>query len=638
MPMKKAGEKNLCLVLKQAIMQAQTGVFGKSVVKPNEIILSHPAEEQFGDYATNIALQMFGKLKNNLTMRQFNHADELAEAIKSELEKQKVDFIERIEVVNGFLNIWIKNDYLVRQIKRVLRAKEEYGANTFGRGKKVMVEFAHPNTHKLFHIGHLRNITTGETIVRILEANGFAVIRANYQGDIGLHIAKCLFGILSHSREGGSLDRFRLRPGTTKAQILAKKIEFLGKCYVKGNEAYESDEKAKKEIIRINKKIYDKTDEKINQLWKTTRQWSLEYFERIYQRVGSHFDRLYFESEVFQLGKEIVEKFLAKGVFVRSHGAVIFPGSKFGLHDRVFINSENYATYEGKDIGLAKLQFEEYKLDLVIHVVAPEQTGYFQVLLKALEAVFPKTKGRELHLKYGWVRLKKGKMSSRAGNVVLGEWLLDEAKAKVKKIMAKTIKGRLRETEIESVAEAVAVGAVKYSFLKSGIDKDLAFDFDESVSFEGNSGPYLQYTYARAQSVLRQFETLNSKHEVDSALQETKSKKSKKLQNLDFEIDLSDLNAEELKILRWLYRYPEIVAQTGKGYAPSLICNFLYELAQRFNTFYNRHRILPKESQAGAKGQSPMIENHLRVGLTAAVAQVMKNGLNLLGIKAPEKM
>jgi len=546
--------------------------------KPSDIHLEHPGNESYGDYSTNVEMKS-------------DNPSRLATKIKKELEKKNLPFIKKITIINAFINITINNKWLSSQIEKVLTEKECYGTLA-GSEKKIMVEFAHPNTHKLFHIGHLRNISTGESIVRILGANGYKIIRANYQGDVGLHIAKCLYGILQSKKE----------------KVKSKKIEFLGKCYVAGNKAYEEDEKAKKEIIAINKKIYDKADSEINKLWQETRQWSLEYFEEIYKRVYSHFDRYYFESQVYEKGREIALEALKKGILVKSKGAVIFPGKKYGLHDRVFINSEGNPTYEAKDLQLAKLQFGEYQPDLIIHVVAKEQTGYFKVLFKALEMILPSTVGKEFHLDYGWVNLKKGKMSSREGNVVLGQWLLDEVKDRIGKIMDKVIKGG-KVTDRQETVEALAVAAVKYSFLKQGVYKDIAFDIDESVSLEGNSGPYLLYTYARCKSVIE-------KSKVNPASAGQNSKVQIKNQN-DFP------NIEELAILRTIYKFPEVVLEAGKSYSPSNICTFLYDLAGKYNTFYNKHRIL---------------KSNFRLALTAATAQVLKNGLNLLGIKTVEKM
>jgi arginyl-tRNA synthetase len=525
----------------------------------------------FGDYSSNIALQNKSPRKK---------AEEIVEKLKGDKELGRL--VDRIEIAGpGFINFWLKRDVLVDNLIQIGSQKEKYGASTLFKGQKIMFEYAHPNTHKAFHIGHLRNITTGETLARIFEVNGAGVIRVNYQGDVGLHIAKALWGI----NKLGFAD-----PGDIKSRA-----EFLGKAYIEGAKAYEEDEKTKGEINELNAKIYDKNDKDLNSLYEETRKWSLDYFDGIYKRVYTKFDRLYFESEVAKSGKEIAEKALNDGILIKSEGAIVFPGSKCGLHDRVFISSKGVPTYEAKDLGLAKLQFSEYDPDKLIHTVGPEQIAYFQVLFKALELIMPEIKGREIHIPYGWVRLKEGKMSSRTGNVVLGEWLLDEAKSSIKKLF---------DTE-EGIAEQIAVGAVKYSFLKNGLNQDMAFDLKESISLEGNSGPYLQYTVARTNSVLEKAQPLQGE-----ALQKIHS----------------NLNEEELSVLRALARFSEVIETSAKSYAPNLLCNYIYDLAQKYNAFYNKHKIIGSDNEP------------FRLALTFGVGQVLKNGLRLLGIEAPNRM
>jgi arginyl-tRNA synthetase len=485
--------------------------------------------------------------------------------------------VEKVEVAGpGFLNIWLKNEWFIRQLEKVLKEGEKYGKAGILAKKRLMIEYAHPNTHKEFHIGHLRNISLGESLVRIFEACGAEVIRTNYQGDVGLHIAKCLFGIK--------------KLGMKDFKSLEEKVAFLGKAYVEGNKAYEEDKKAKKEILDLNEAIYKK-DKKIMALWQKTRQWSLDYFERIYKRVDSKFDRHYFESEVVE-GIKIAKEALKKGILKKSEGAIIFDGTKYGLDKRVFINKYGFPTYEAKELKLAELEFSEFgKIDKLIHVVGPEQKSFFAVTFKVEELLNEKKyKDKQCHLVYGWVRLKKGKMSSRLGNVVRGEWLLDEAKNRIKKAYPDVG---------EEVAEMAAVGAAKYSFLKVQPTAEIAFDFDESISLQGNSGPYLQYTFARCQSVLAKASKVHPRG------------------------GHSATNKEELAILRWLYRYPEVIEEAGEKMAPNFVCGYLYALAQRYNTFYNKHRV---------------IGNDFRLNLTLATSQLLKNGLYLLGIKNPEKM
>jgi len=531
----------------------------------------------------------------------------IADKIKRVLESSKPYFIQKIEVKPpGFINLFLSPAFFSKEVKRVLEKKDSYGKNNTLSGSKIMVEFAHPNTHKQFHIGHLRNIATGEAIVRILAANSAKVIRTNYQGDVGLHIAKCLYGI-------------KLQTSNSKLQIkdyqdkpIEEKITLLSKAYVQGNKAYQEDEKAKQEISKINQQIYADNPQ-IRNLLAETKKWSLEYFDQIYTRLYTHFDRFYFESEVADLGKKLVLTNLDK-IFVKSKGAIIFPGEKFAFHNRVFITKLNLPTYEAKDIGLAKLQFEEYNPDLIIHVVGPEQTGYFQVVFEALAQVFPNTRGRQFHLAYGWVRLKKGKMSSRAGTVIAAPWLIDEIKKRLKAILKEE---KTTGPDFDNTLEAAAVASAKYSFLKVAPQTELVFDINQSINLAGDSGPYLQYTYARCQSVLKK--SKNDTKNLGGGRMDSSEVNKKGFPKIE---------PEELTILRTFYKYPEVVADAAKNLSPNLICSFLYDLAQKYNTFYNTCPILKAESKT----------RDFRLALTAAVSQILASGLNLLAIKPLEKM
>ena len=566
---------NCFMTIKQQLTEKLTSVLhqmGLETITPN---IDYPADAAHGDYSTNVALVGAKKVGKNPM--------ELGEEIAAQLQKEGKGIIEKIVVVRpGFINIWVKNEFLLQNVE-----KPDASLQTSLTGKKIMVEFAHPNTHKAFHIGHLRNITTGESIVRLLERVGVKVIRANYQGDVGMHIAKCLYGIL-HNPE------FSLENAPTD---LKQRVTLLGKAYAAGSKAFEEDDKAKQEIGKINKQIYAR-DPEIFDVYQTTRQWSLDYFDAIYKRVGTRYDRLYFESEVYEAGKENVLNGLQKGLFQKSDGAIIFPGSQYGLHDRVFISSEGNPTYEGKDMGLAPLQHHEYHPDVIMHVLGPEQYGYTRVIFKALDTLFPEDAGKQLHVVYGWVKLKHGKMSSRTGNVILGEWLLDEAKQKI-----------LASYDIsEETAEQVAVGAVKYSFLKVGLNQEIAFDLDESISLEGNSGPYLQYTFARTQSVLRKGEEQEGKPEG--------------------KIIPATLLPEERNLLLLLARFDEVIEEAAVRFAPNILCTYLFELTQSFNAFYQKCPILKAEDSVKS----------FRLSLTASTGNVIKNGLNLLGIQAPQQM
>ncbi|MBM4402412.1 MAG: arginine--tRNA ligase [Candidatus Cloacimonetes bacterium] len=583
-------------MLKEKIHSQLSEICQKEFGVVPDFTVEHPADPAHGDYASNIAMVLAREVGKNPM--------KIAAKIVSGMESG-VSSLEKIEVAGpGFINFWLSKKFLISQLSARTSLAEPPS-----KGKKYMVEFAHPNTLKLFHIGHLRNIALGESVVRLLESQKIKVVRANYQGDVGLHIAKCLWAL------------GKLKTQNSKLKTLKEKINLLGYAYAKGNKAYDEDEKAKKEIVELNKKIYEKNPQ-IMPLWKKTRQWSLDYFEEIYKRVNTHFDRYYFESEVADSGKQIVWESLKKDVFEKSEGAVIFNGEKFGLHKRVFITKDDFPTYEAKDMGLARLQFSEYNLDKCIHVVGPEQKGYFAVVFKALEFTEPKTKGKEFHLEYGWVRLKEGKMSSRTGSVVTASWLLDEIKKRVFPMI--DVDKEYSEREKEQIAEKVTIAAAKYSLLKFAPNTEIAFDIDESISLTGNSGPYLQYTFARTQSVLRKNqETKGLKN------RRTEKPKNRKIVPQFLSSSVSQLKPEELAILRTLYKFPEIVAEATESYTPNLICNFLFDLAQKFNTFYEKLPILKAESEE--------VWN-LRLNLTTATGQIIKDGLYLLGIEVPERM
>ena len=452
-----------------------------------------------------------------------------------------------------------------------------------------MIEFAHPNTHKSFHIGHLRNIITGEAIARILINAGAKVIRANYQGDVGMHIAKCLYGVRKLESEFKSV----------KNKPITDKVTFLSQAYVFGSKAYEEDESKQAEIKQINQQIYQKAGS-LKSIYNLTRKWSLTYFDLIYERLDVKFDRLYFESEVFKRGKEIVLSQLEKGTFKKSQAAIIFPGEKYGLHSRVFITQEGTATYEAKDLALAELQFKEYQPEEIIHVVAPEQTDYFKVVFKALEFILPASKDKEKHLQYGWVRLKKGKMSSRLGNVVEARWLLDE----IKKALAGLVSDEIKLSA--DTPEKISQAAVKYAFLKTELKTTINFDIKESISLSGDSGPYLLYTYARIKSIFRKL-----------------GKRIKK-QTADW----SNLNGPEKQLILQLALFPEICQQAARNLEPGEVSKYLFDLTQKFNHYYHLTPIL--KSEPGVR--------EARLALSKATLQVIENGLYLLGIKTVDKM
>ncbi|MGH7203020.1 MAG: arginine--tRNA ligase, partial [Candidatus Levyibacteriota bacterium] len=342
----------------------------------------------------------------------------------------------------------------------------------------------------------------------------------------------------------------------------------------------------------------------VKELYEAGKDWSLENFERLYKRLGTTFDNYYPESIAGERGYKIVKDNVATGIFVESEGAVIFPGEKYGLHNRVFINKLGLPTYEAKELGLAPWKYEDDPYDLSFIVTATEIAGYFGVLIEALKQVNPELGKKTKPILHGMVRLPEGKMSSRSGNVISVGWLLDEAKARVMSRMSDEISDK------DTIAETVGLAAIKYAFLKSSIGKDIVFDLEESVNFEGNSGPYLQYTYTRTQSVLRKAGG-NMKPENESQISSPKS-----------------LTREERQLLRLLARFPEIVDEAATRYAPQVLCTYLFELAQTFNLFYQKSPILKTDDNIRG----------FRLHLTAKTGAVLKSGLHLLGISVPDHM
>lgn len=545
-------------------------------------LVSNP---QHGDFATNVGLIASKKLGRN--------PRELSEEIVSFLgESDDVkDVFEKIEVAGpGFINFYLSKKYLSSLIQKITQDKEELGSLKTKNPQTVIVEFGDPNPFKEIHIGHLRNFCIGESFSRLLESQGSTAVRANYQGDVGLHVAKAMWGLLK--KEEQFLD---------SGLSLENKVKILAESYVEGAKEFEENESAKQEIIDINKRIYS-DDESLKQLWDEGKKVSLEHFEEIYKRIGVSYAKYYFESETAKRGKEIV-KANVPGVFENSDGAVVFRGENEGLHTRVFLSSQGYATYEGKDLALAVMKNEEEKFDKSIILTGNEQLEYFQVMLKALSKIEPEVAANTKHLTFGHVRLKEGKMSSRTGDVISATWLLDEAVFKVKEAFP--------EVE-DATAEKVALAAVKYSMLKFGISSDIHFDFNESISLEGNSGPYILYSYVRTRSVL---------NKANNQRQLTNDEKGQQS-----EVSSQKLEVEESDLLRFLAQYPYVLENANQEFSPNLVCNYLFELSQKFNLFYQKHKIIGSESET------------FRLSLTESVGQILKNGLNILNIETVERM
>ncbi|MCL5017261.1 MAG: arginine--tRNA ligase [Patescibacteria group bacterium] len=563
----------------------------KSVIKEDVEVAVSASESAgwrigFGHYSSNVAF----KLAKIAGKSPLEVAKDLAGKLSLNKEFEKVE-----AAAPGFVNFWLKPEYFQEELAVILKQKDKYGKNEYLKGQKIMVDYTDPNPFKEFHIGHLMSNAIGESLCRIFEWNGAKVVRVCYQGDVGLHVAKTIWGILQ------DINNF-----PKDSANLSEKIAFLGKSYVLGSQKYEDDKVAAEEIKEINKKVFERSDKQINILYEKGKKWSLKHFDEVYKKLGTKFDHFILESSVISDAEKIVREFLKKGVFEESNGAVVFPGEKYGLHTRVFINSQGLPTYETKDIGLAKKKMSlEKGLTSSLIVTANEQNDYFRVVFKALEFIFPEYAKISKHIGHGMLRFASGKMSSRAGNVITAESLIGEVE---KLVEAKIAEQKLTEKEKKEIKDVVSIGAIKYSILRQAIGGDIIFDLEKSISFEGDSGPYLQYAYTRAKSVLEKASNPPAGGKVKPSLKHAPKEIS------------------ELEVM--LSRFSEIVERSGKEQAPHYIATYLIELARVFNAYYAKFKIVDAKDE-----YSPY-----KVALTSAFMQVMKNGLEILGIKVPEKM
>ncbi len=556
--------------------------------------VEHPDDFKNGDYSTNIAMVCAKKIGKN--------PRELAESIKKEIENNLPDEISKVEVAGaGFINFYLSREFFTGSVNKIIEEKENWGKNNLLKSKKIMVEYTDPNPFKPFHIGHLMTNAIGESISRIVEFSGAETVRANYQGDVGPHVAKAIYGII---KSGFPSDNM----------TISDQAQYIGKCYSDGSNLYDTDENVKKEIEIINKKVYERSDEKINKIYDWGRVITLDAFEEIYKLLGTKFkDGCYFfESAMAPIGEKIVRENIGK-VFDESdptkeqvekgqHGAIVFHGENYDkkLHTRVFINSQGLPTYETKEIGLTVTKFEKENPDISIVVTATEQAEYMKVVQKAISLIHPDYESRMKHITHGMMKFASGKMSSRKGNIVTGESLLHDSMD----IVLEKVKDReLTDEEKNKISKIVGVSALKYSILKSSLGSDIIYDFEKSISFEGDSGPYLQYTAVRANSIIL------------------------KAKDFDYK-EKNEIPNQITELEKLIYQFPEIIEYSYLQLEPHHIATYLTHLASSFNSFYGNTKILVDENKSA----------NYQLKLVSSFYQTMKNGLWLLGIETPEKM
>lgn len=566
----------IVVAMKEVIREAINDVLEELGFSEANFSVEHPSDISHGDYATNAAMAVAKAAGKN--------PRELADTIVAKLEGQ-IEYVDKIDVAGpGFINFHLSRDFFVQELGRVAREGEKWGKNDNWKDKIVLVEYTDPNPFKEFHIGHLFTNAVGESIARLFMAQGADVRRVNYQGDVGLHVACAIYGMK--------------KLGLTSADDLTPKQ--LGSAYTIGATANKDDEQASAEIKIINKAIYERSDEEITALYDKGRRVSLDYFETIYKMVDTKFDHYFFESEAAPHGKELVLN--NPDVFPESEGARVFKGEEYGLHSRVFLNSQGLPTYEAKELALAKLKYDYAKYDHSVISTAKEINEYFKVLIKAMSFVYPELAEKTEHIGHGMVRLSTGKMSSRTGDVITAIDFIGE----IKEAAIEKMKESDTNEVDEELARDIAIGAIKYATLKGSVYQDSIFDKEQALSFEGASGPYLQYTHARINSVLEKAGSAGVSTEVKG----------------------DNIPNDAYGVEKLLYRFPEVVEDAFEAREPHQVATFLTELASSFNSFYANEKIAdPSDPHAPYK--------YL---LASAVKQTIKNGLGILAIKAPEKM
>ena len=533
-------------------------------------------DAKFGDYATNVAMQLAKPLGKN--------PREIAEELAAKL-RESGEFSE-VEIAGpGFINLRLSDGALLGSLN-VKPSPVHVGEN-------YVIEYSCPNAFKELHTGHLYNTIFGDILARLIEGTGATVHRTSFGGDVGLHVAKCLWGMVATL-------------GGIKPEKLAEvevtpfaRANWISQCYVKGAGEYEENIEAKQEIDDLNKTVYafhadNDHESPLAQLYWTTRQWSYDYFAAFYEVIHVDPMRYYPESETAPVGMRVVKEQLTKGNLKESEGAIVFEGDESKhLHTRVFVTSKGLPTYETKDIGVMWMEQADYGFDHRILITGNDQKEYMRVVFAAADTFQPGLGDKMTHLTNGTVRFADGKkMSSRLGNVSRAIDVVEVVREKVKEII-----------QDEALVDTVTLGAIKYVFAKYRLGGDIAFDIDETVSLAGNSGPYIQYAHARARSILEKASSVDRAALTGYTLDET-----------------------ERSLVRKLTEYQEIVQRAALELMPHHICNYLYELAQEFNRFYEKSRVIGSEQEAA------------RVALVAQYADTLKSGLAILGIDAPERM
>jgi arginyl-tRNA synthetase len=596
-------------------MNKATGILESSIAKALSELYNIsnapvPIQKTRSEFEGDYTLTTFAYTKDTR-----KKPEELGTEIGNYLVKNNSN-ISKFNVVKGFLNISFSDSHWTNYLSETISEKYSGFKKPKSTGRTVLLEYSSPNTNKPLHLGHIRNHLLGWSVAEILKANGHKVIKTNIVNDRGIHICKSM---LAWQKWG---------QGETPKSSGMKGDHLVGKYYVEFDKAYKKEinelvekgmakEEAEKKaplILEAQEMLqnWEKGDKETIDLWRTMNGWVYEGFDVTYKTVGVDFDKIYYESETYIKGKDIVADGLAKGVFVKkADGSVRIDLTPDGLDEKVVLRADGTSVYITQDLGTAVLRFEDFPdLNQAIYTVGNEQDYHFKVLFLILDKLGYKWAKECYHLSYGMVELPEGKMKSREGTVVDADDLLEEMFLTSKQTTAELGKVEgFSDAELEELYKTIGLGALKYFILKVDPKKKMLFDPKESIDFNGHTGPFIQYTHARIKSIIRKA----------------------KEQNIPFAIskDLPSINTLERDLIKYIYEFEAAVEESGKSYSPALVANFVYELTKTFNRYYHDHSILKEENET---------VKQFRLALIEKCAEIISNAMHLLGIRVPEKM
>lgn len=559
-------------VLKNAIKKLGVNLKEEEITRAIEV----PKSSEMGDYAFPCFI-LSKQLKDNPA--------NIAMQVRENISKLPSEFKE-VQTSGPYVNFFLDREKIAKiLINKIAEEKDSFGSSSEKNPQKIMIEFSQSNTHKAFHVGHIRGTSIGESLARICEFCGEKVIRANYQGDTGMHVSKWLWCYKKfHSKEKLKNDESWI------ASIYVDAVKRLAK-----NPAFQE------EINEINRKLSSGEDPELNALWKTTRDLSLESFEKIYAELNTHFDEYFFESRMEEKGKAIVDELLKKKIAEVSDEAVIIDLKKYNLGVWVLLRKDGTILYSAKDLALADEKFKTRKIDSSITLHGAEQILHMAQLSKTLELMKFSRAADYKFLPFFEVRLPTGKMSSRTGENILYSDFIEEVTKYASKLIKKKFP-KISKKELEERALKISIASIKYSMLKQTPSKVIIFKKEDALNFEGDTGPYIQYSYARASSILKKI----------------KSKKDSPEEII--------LENQEVELVKKLLEFPEIILNARANLNPAIIANYSYQLAQIFNEFYHACPVINSENES------------FRISLLESFRQVLKNSLTLLGIEALEEM